>query len=127
MKDDLCIGSAPAEERCAQIESDGYEFRAWHECRALIDQIRRMFGPEPPGSNLYIKRNPHDFGTYFTVNCSFSAEDKIGIEYAFRLERELPAEWDKDAKAYLALKLEPQKPAPKRRKPQTGKAGGGAA
>ena len=126
MKEDLCIGSAPAEESCAQVGAEGYKFRAWHECRALIDQLRRMFGPEPPGTNLYIKRNPHDSGTYFTVNCSFAAENQSGVEYAFRLERELPTEWDAEAKSYLQARIAAQSSKSKRRKSRPGKQGGAA-
>ena len=101
MKDDLYIGSAPAGEQCAQLGTDGYAERAWRECRALIGQLRRVFGPEPPGVRLYVRHNPHDFGTYLSVNAEFDPEDEVGIAYAFRLERELPESWDDEANAYL--------------------------
>ena len=116
MKDDLYIGSAPAGEDCAQLGREGYTERAWRECRALIGQLRRTFGPEPPGVRLYVRHNPHDFGTYLSVNAEFDPEDELGVTYAFRLESELPESWDDEAKAYLNLhaetKAKPHPPGP---------------
>ena len=109
MQADLHVGSVPVEEPCAQVGTDGYEYRAWHECRALIEQLRRMLGPEPPGSRLYIKSNPHDFGSYYSANFAYAGEDQASRAYAERLERELPTEWDEDAKSYLGEKLRPKK------------------
>jgi hypothetical protein len=101
MNDDLYIGSAPAEEDCAQVGTVDYSQRARRECRALVEQLRRAFGPEPPGCRLYTKQNLHDFGTYLSVNCSFDPESQSAIEYAYRCEAELPSEWDAQARAYL--------------------------
>lgn len=50
---------------------------------------------------MLVKQNPHDFGTYLNVNCSFDPDDKAAVEYAFRCEREFPRNWDDDARAYL--------------------------
>lgn len=107
-REDLHIGSAPADEDCAQLGSDDYRWRAWHECRAFIGQLRRYFGPEPPGCRLYVRENPHDFGIYLSVNCACSTGDQIALDYGFRVERELPALWDAEARAYLAEQLKPR-------------------
>ena len=101
--DDLYIASAPAGEDCAQLGSDGYHPKARRECRALIAQLRRMFGPEPPGSRLHVQENPHDFGVYLSANCSYDPADETAAAYAFRLEAELPEEWDAEARAELKL------------------------
>ena len=116
MKEDLYIGSAPAGEDCAQLGTEGYSERAWRECRALIGQLRRAFGPEPPGVRLYVRHNPHDFGTYLSVNAEFDSEDQAGVTYAFRLESELPESWDDEARAYLHRHVETSA-RPKRRRP----------
>lgn len=113
---DLHIGSTPAEEDCAQVGSEGYAFRARHECWALMQQLRRMFGPEPPGTKLYIKSNPHDFGEYLSANCSYPEEDKAGLNYAQRCEAELPARWDQEARTYLGLEPTPKGDPPAQRK-----------
>jgi hypothetical protein len=122
-KEDLHIGSAPAEEDCAQVGTDGYHWRAWHECRALIGQLRRRCGLEPPGTRLYIRQNPHDFGTYLSVNCSYPGGDEKGTAYAFRCEAELPARWDEEAKADLAL-LDAPPPKPNAKRKARAKKGG---
>lgn len=101
-KQDLLLGFAPAEEDFARIGSDGYRWRAWHECRALVGQLRRHFGPEPPGTRLSVKEVPHDRGPYLTVVCTFPVGDEPGTSYAYRCEAELPREWDDEAKAFLA-------------------------
>lgn len=102
-RDDLYIASAPAGEGCAQVGSDGYREHARRECRALIGQLRRTFGPEPPNCRLHVQENPHDFGTYLSVNCSFQSDDRQAVEYAYRCEAELPEEWDAQARIELGL------------------------
>lgn len=44
------VGSAPWNEECAQLGSDDYHDRAKRECRAYLNQLRRMFGEEPSGA-----------------------------------------------------------------------------
>ena len=100
--EELDIGSAPAYENCAQVGRDGYEERARQECRTLIHQLRRQIGEEPAHCRLHVKSNPHDFGTYFSVSCSYDPNDEAAVEYAFRCERELPKEWDEEAQAELS-------------------------
>jgi hypothetical protein len=94
--------SAPYEESCAQVGRDDYWERARRECRAFINQLRRVFGPEPEGARLSIKSNPHDFGTYLSVICSYESDNETAVDYAFRCEGEGPGEWDEEAKRELA-------------------------
>jgi hypothetical protein len=49
------IGSSPPDESCVQVGSDDYVRRARRECRAYINQLRRVFGSEPGGSHLTIR------------------------------------------------------------------------
>jgi len=67
----MYIGESPWGETCAQLGSDDYHEQASAECRRFIEQIRRHYGKEPEGARLFIKRNPHDFGTYLSVECQF--------------------------------------------------------
>jgi hypothetical protein len=99
--DSIEIGSSPAEEPCAQVGSDNYYEMAHRECRALIRQLRRKLGQEPPGARLYIKSNPHDFGTYYEVACKFNENDEAATEYAYKCESECPQNWDEKAKEEL--------------------------
>jgi len=71
IRDSLYIGESPWEETCAQVGSDMYLVNARKECQRFIDQIRRHYGDEPVGARLYTKSNPHDFGSYLSVECEF--------------------------------------------------------
>ena len=97
IKDSLYIGESPWDETCAQVGTDMYRVNAGKECRRFIEQIRKHYGTEPTGARLYIKQNPHDFGTYLAVECEFiwnpmaefSEEDEEytpSQKYAFAIE-----------------------------------------
>ncbi len=95
MYDSLSLGPTPYEEPCQQLGSPDYsEAEAKKECRRFIDLLRSKFGDEPPGAKLKITRNPHDFGEYFDVVVQYDPNVEEAVEYAFRLERELPGNWD---------------------------------
>ena len=93
IRDSLYIGESPWDESCAQVGTDMYRSNAGKECRRFIEQIRNHYGSEPQGARLYIKSNPHDFGSYLSVECEFiwdpSEEDEEytpSQEYAFAIE-----------------------------------------
>ena len=97
-KDSLYIGESPWGAECAQLGTDGYAVRARRECQAFIEQIRRHYGSEPAGGRLFVKANPHDFGTYYSVEVEFSTPDSEA--YAFAIEGDdkgVLEEWDEDA------------------------------
>ncbi len=71
IRDSLYIGESPWDETCAQVGSDMYPVNARNECQRFINQIRNHYGSEPQGARLYIKSNPHDFGSYLSVECEF--------------------------------------------------------
>jgi hypothetical protein len=101
--DHVYIGSSPAYESCAQLDTEGYPERARKECRVLIGQLVRLFAEPPPGARLAIKSCPHDFGTYYEVICSFDPGDPEAVEYASRCEDGLPEYWDAVSRAELGL------------------------
>lgn len=98
----LNIGSSPHSEECAQVGDYDYQQRGRAECRALIGQLKRMYGEEPAGARLYIKGNSHDFGTYYEVECKFNTESEVATSYAFQCEN-MPEKWDEQSRAELAL------------------------
>ena len=93
------LGSAPSEEEAAQLGDKGYKDRTKLECQCLIEQIRRQFGPEPPGASLAIRASFHEAGSYYQVVLNYS--DDEGLKYGIRIEHNLPSTWDKEAKAIL--------------------------
>ncbi len=105
--DHLYLGEVPAEEPCAQVGQPDYMAKSRVECRAYINQLRRINGKEPEGARLYIKSNQHDFGSYLSVECEFIMGDTKSTEYAFECERNTPAKWD--AQARLELRLDEPK------------------
>ena len=80
MRDYLSVGSSPAGEECVQVGCENYRNLARKECQRFIDGIRSYLGKEPKYARLYIKSNPHDFGTYLEVNCENEEDDKEPIE-----------------------------------------------
>lgn len=103
LRDHISLGSAPYDVEPAQVGSDDYTVRARIECRAYINQLRRQFGKEPGSALITIKTNVHDYGVYYDVICYYDHRSEVEVEYAFKLEREGPAEWDKEAIEELAL------------------------
>ena len=100
--DHLDLGSAPAEEDCAQLGvNDDYPVRAKRECRALVNQLRRLCGEPPPGARFRIMANPHDFGTYYSVVIDFDAHDADAVAYAYRCDEASPSKWDAPARLEL--------------------------
>ncbi len=72
-REDVHVGYAPLNEDRPEVGTDGYYWKGWHQCRALVGQLRRVLGPEPPRCRLYTKENDHPAGKYFSVNVSFPA------------------------------------------------------
>ena len=92
--DHLDLGSAPSDEDCAQLGvDDNYVARAKRECRALINQFKRICGDPPPGAHFRIMANPHDFGTYYSVAIHFDPNDQDAVAFAYRCDEESPSEW----------------------------------
>jgi len=102
MRDYIDIGPTPVDESCEQLGPNYNPARAKAECRAYINQLRRVYGEEPEGARLRITSNPHDFGTYHEVVCNFDDEYPASVEYAFKLE-EGCENWDEEARAELNL------------------------
>jgi hypothetical protein len=106
MRESIDLGvTTPPNEECAQVGSTVYDYHthARKEGRALINQLRRKLGPEPPGAGLQVKSHPHDFGTYLTVVCIYDPEDPISAAYAERCDVECPKEWDDQARKELGI------------------------
>ena len=103
MRDYIEISCTPAAEDCEQLGPNYNESRARAECRAFINQLRRMFGEEPGTARLRIKSNAHYFGNYLEVQCVFDDNDEAAQEYAYKLESEMPESWDAEARVELGL------------------------
>lgn len=104
MKDYMNIGSVPAGEDCQQVGTPQYDHtKARAELNAFRNQLRRTFGDEPGSARIAIKGFPHDFGTYHEIVVNYDDQDEEAIDYAFKLQAEMPESWDEEAKKELAL------------------------
>lgn len=100
MVDYLHLSPVPIEEPCQQVPY-AYPDLARKECLVFIEQLRRVFGPEPEGARLRVKACPHDFGTYYDVIVQYDDTIEEAVEYAFNLENNLPESWDEEARKAL--------------------------
>jgi hypothetical protein len=100
------IGSVPLEETPAQVGSLDYEERSRRECIVYKRMLARLFpSPDEAAATLTIKSFCHDFGSYREVCVRYDDTNREATEYAYRLERESPEEWD-DIARYERLWLE---------------------
>lgn len=100
-RDSMYIGSTPCGEDCEQVGPNYRPAMARAECQAFIRQLRRAFGEEPEGARLYVKSNPHDFGTYLSVECQYDDSRPEAVEYAFKCEGYTVEHWDEMARVEL--------------------------
>jgi hypothetical protein len=103
MRDYINIGPTPTDEPCAQVGSDNYAEQSRKECIAFCNQLRRQFGEEPTAAHIALKSFPHDFGSYLEVVCYYDDYIPESVEYAYKLESETPAKWDKEARKELGI------------------------
>jgi hypothetical protein len=97
MRDELSIGPTPSGETCEQLGPHYDATKARRECSAFVEQLRRVFGPEPEGARFRITSNPHDFGSYYDVVVVFDDENPEAVAYAFKVEGATPESWDAGA------------------------------
>ena len=103
MRDYLDLDTVPSDEPCAAVGQPDYSKRARLEARAYVAQLQRAF-PDAVAAGVYfrIKSNPHDFGSYLSVQVVFDDDDEAQTEWAYTIEDDLPVAWDEDARNELA-------------------------
>ena len=105
MIDELFLSTTPVNEPCAQLGAQDYLRQTRAECRAFIGQLHRQFGEPPSGAWLKVRRCPHDFGTYHELVVRFDDTNEQAVDFAYRLENDLPLHWDDIARAELQQAL----------------------
>jgi hypothetical protein len=78
MRDYIEIGCTPTEETCYPA---GHPL-ALAECRVYLRQLQRTF----PKAELQIRKNPHDFGTYYEVAAYYDCDSEEATQAAFDAE-----------------------------------------
>lgn len=91
--------TSPYGESCVCVGEDDYLPRARSEANRFLSQIRKHYGQEPGNSYLKIQQNPHDFGTYLSIEFYYDSEDEREVEYGFDIEGDVKGvleTWDKE-------------------------------
>ncbi len=106
-KERIDLASAPTDEDCAQVGSDGYSIRGMAECRVLRRQILREAAAAgvvvPESLSLSVRGNWHDLGIYYELVATFDEGDEAAAEAALWMEGNIPRKWDEEARAELEL------------------------
>ncbi len=84
------LTTAPAEE--TPVEGDIGAAKT--EGRRYINLLVKVLGPPPTDSQLKVRTNLHDLGSYVSVVYFFDDEDESHIEYMRRLDGEGPLNWE---------------------------------
>lgn len=102
-RDCMELGPVPADESCEQVRSNGTTdyTRMRAECTAYKHQLERQFPDAPEGTYFRVKSYSHDFGTYYEVCVNYDMDDDESSEYAFKVENDLPGNWDDKALSEL--------------------------
>lgn len=88
------LGCCPAEEDAVQVGTPDYARNAKAQCRAYVEAIRAVCGREPEGARLMVAANPHDFGTYYSVEVRYDPANKEAADYAFGCDAKAPTTWE---------------------------------
>jgi hypothetical protein len=106
MKTTIELAPTPYGEDCAQVGTDDYGNRALKECKRFLRQLKRQF-PIPTElegqAEYFIKRNPHDEGSYLEVALRFDSTNSKAMNFALKVETKSPEHWDEEAKVEMAI------------------------
>lgn len=105
------IGPVPVNEECAQVGQENYLAQAISECCAFCNQILRHYPAPNEFCRISIKRNRHDFGSYYEVGASVHGRGSIGQasdseEWVSQIEGDPKGaleNWDEEALAEIGL------------------------
>jgi len=106
MRDYIALGTSPIDEACAYVGEDDYWEKAKKEGRVFQKQLERVFGPPPETAYFAGKSFSHDFGTYVELCIFYDMDSKEEVEYALKLEDEMPEYWDEKAREELGLPVQ---------------------
>jgi hypothetical protein len=94
------VQTTPNDEPCAQVGNTEYEIMARIEANALIHQLQRVFGNNPPGTRFKIIQCPHDAGIYLDIRFYYDDEIQEHVKYLTNLDAGCDV-WDTEAKNEL--------------------------
>lgn len=104
MREYMTLGPTPCDEPCEQLGPQYSAERARAEVRVYCAQLVRQFG-ECDRITFGIKREGHDFGTYYEAAVYYDDADDLASQQAYKVEATLPVQFDAEARDMLAALL----------------------
>lgn len=105
--DKMQIGSTPWGEDCTQTTDPDYQAKGQKECREYMQQLKRHYTASHDEKELpcmlVIVGNPHDYGTYYTVDAMWDPTNEAAEAAAYWLESNSPELWDEVARQNMGL------------------------
>lgn len=93
----LSLGNVPIDEPCLQV-GDVPLSALLAEVKCYLDYLERHF--QPKHTTLGIKKESHDFGTYYDVVVYYDEFDEVAEAEALEMENS-PLNWDEKSKAEI--------------------------
>lgn len=88
----LDLGPVPHDEEPEQLGPNYDPTKALDECRRYVKMLEKLF-PPVGNARFVITSNPHDFGSYYSVEVKYDSDNENEEEFAYNVEANLPANW----------------------------------
>jgi hypothetical protein len=98
MTDFMTLGPVPFEEDCIQVSPEVDYSAMRKEVANYVALLESRFINIPENAYFGIKRESHDFGTYFEAAVYWDTENADSQAFACFVESRLPATWTDDSK-----------------------------
>ena len=98
MTDFMTLGPVPFEEDCIQVSPEVDYSAMRKEVAKYVALLESRFINIPENAYFGIKRESHDFGTYFEAAVYWDTENADSQAFACFVESRLPATWTDDSK-----------------------------
>lgn len=89
-RDYIDIGTTPTDESCLQAPYENPS-AAREEARRYREFLHEVFAPVPDDIEFRVKSNPHDFGSYYSLQIWYTQET---MWFALWVEGNEPQTWD---------------------------------
>lgn len=100
MRDYLDIGeTTPWGENCVQVDPNKDYMPAMRaEANRFKDMLNKRFAKLIEATGIYfrIARNPHDFGSYLSLQVVYDDDNEKQTDAAYFIESNCPETWDDD-------------------------------
>ena len=98
MNDYIVIGECPYDEDSLQVGRDS-SIELKKQAQRFADGIKRYYSKKISVFPLNdfavsIKRNEHDFGTYYDAIVQFNPDNEEAVNLAYEIESQCPVTWD---------------------------------